>query len=92
MLKQNLNEKENFPRWVWNLQNLNRQPVHYYCNHRGLYESMVVRHIVYLNLKIACVTSPVFEIQRPPGGPLVFLNETHEWQQTCDVTLFESER
>jgi len=55
-LKQTLNE-EKFPRWDWNLQNLDQRPARYYCRHLGLYAIEVVRSIVYLNLRVAWNTS-----------------------------------
>src|SRR6218665_1001035 len=60
MLRQSLSEKEHFPRRDCNLPNLDRRPARYCCRHQGLYETKVLRCILYLNLRVVCI-----------GGPLV---------------------
>jgi len=39
------------------MHNLNRQPARYYRNHLCPYNDEVVQSIVYLNLRVACMTS-----------------------------------
>jgi len=51
-LNQSLNEKENL-----NLESLNQWPTRYYCRHRALYETAVLRRIIYLNMTVACIMS-----------------------------------
>ena len=62
-IKQSLNGKtgnENkCPRQDLNLESLNKQPTqcHYYCRHRTLFENMVLLSLVFLNIRVAYVTS-----------------------------------
>jgi len=60
------------------MQNLNRQPAHYYFRHLDLYDIEVVRRIVYLNSRVAWITSvavpySIWDLEADWGSPSHFI-------------------
>jgi len=39
------------------MDSLDQRPTRYYCRHRTLFDNMVLRSMVFLNIRVACVTS-----------------------------------
>src|SRR6218665_329842 len=76
MLKQSLNEKENFPRRDWNLHSLtsiNTQRTHTVTTKVNTKLSFTTHCLSNFESGLHYVSGGplVFEIRRPPGGPLV---------------------